>query len=91
MLLTVNDGAKSLSVSNLDLMLPSLMVSAMPDPANSSTSSLEMFTTTLDNPVPAAMEISEGPLTSPTPSNLQVILLLLVSPQSPGFDSSPTF
>ena len=72
MLLTVNDGNKSLKVSNLDLMLPSLMVSAMPDPTNSSSSSVEMFTTTLDNPPPAVMEISEGPLTSPTPSNLQV-------------------
>ncbi|KAL5252847.1 hypothetical protein ACHWQZ_G015572 [Mnemiopsis leidyi] len=73
MLLTVNDGSKSLKVSNLELMLPSLMISAMPDPTNSSTSSVEMFTTTLDNPGPAAMEISEGPLTSPTPSNLQVL------------------
>ena len=76
MLLTVNDGSKSLRVTNEDLMLPSLMVSAMPDAASSS-SSMEMFSTTLDNPAPAAMEIGEGTLNSPTPSNLQVRSVLV--------------
>ena len=68
----MNDGNKSLKVSNLELMLPSLMVSAMPDASNSSSGSVEMFTTTLDNPAPSSVEMSDGPLTSPTPSNLQV-------------------
>ena len=72
MLLTVNDGQKSLKVPKQEVMLPSLMASAMPEPTNNAANSVEVFTTTLDNPV-QSIEISDANITTPTQNNLQVL------------------
>ena len=75
MLLSVSDDTRPLSVPNKDLMLPSLMTSAMASPDEAaSTTAVETFAGTLDNPGPVVDSTGENSSLN-TPTHNSVLLL----------------